>query len=345
MRRINFFKTIIIDLRRALLYGLVICKVDHFFRFLNRKKFLILLYHGLMVKDKTCPSPILISTEKFKSQVNYLLKYYNIIPLEVLMSKINNREKIPRYSAVITFDDGLESNYSIAYPFLSKNKVPATFFLTTNNIDTKNICWPIESFFSIIATKEKKIDLTDYGMPSFNLHTIPLKQKAATRILEYLRTIPVDKKNELIKNIKKKLDVLSISEEGWKNDFYPLTWEQVIHMNDSGLINFGSHGSSHEILTQLDNIAMKEEIRSSCDVIKKKLNLDKISFAYPHGKKGDFSADTKKILSDNKILCGLTTITGLNDYHGDKYELKRIGIGGGLSFNSFKLLISGFFWF
>jgi peptidoglycan/xylan/chitin deacetylase (PgdA/CDA1 family) len=37
---------------------------------------------------------------------------------------------------IITFDDGYESNYSIAYPLLSTYKMPATFFLTTEWIDT-----------------------------------------------------------------------------------------------------------------------------------------------------------------------------------------------------------------
>lgn len=40
--------------------------------------------------------------------------------------------------AVLTFDDGFESVYTLAYPILRKNRIPFTIFITTELIGTKN---------------------------------------------------------------------------------------------------------------------------------------------------------------------------------------------------------------
>ena len=61
-----------------------------------------------------------------------------------------------------------------------------------------------------------------------------------------------------------------------------------------------------------------------------------------NGRKKDFNALAKKVLMHEKVMCGLSTVSGLNRYDEDVFELKRIGIGSDITKSRFKLNCSGF---
>lgn len=71
----------------------------------------------------------------FDFQINFIKNNFNIISVDDLM---NN--KIPPKAALITFDDGLKSFFTIAIPILKKYKVPAIIFLNMEPIKG-NIFW------------------------------------------------------------------------------------------------------------------------------------------------------------------------------------------------------------
>ena len=44
-------------------------------------------------------------------------------------------------TVAVTFDDGYRDNYENAFPVLQRYGIPATIFLTTGNIDSKEPLW------------------------------------------------------------------------------------------------------------------------------------------------------------------------------------------------------------
>lgn len=107
----------------------------------------------------------------------------------------------------------------------------------------------------------------------------------------------------------------------------------------AGLSIGGAHACTHEILSNLDDESLSDEIKNSCECISKYNH--KLLFAYPNGRKQDFDKRAKVILKQLNVLCALTTVSGLNSYTQDPYELKRIGIGFDMTRHRFKLLCSG----
>lgn len=95
----------------------------------QRRKVTILLFHDLSKKEAA-----LIFT--------VLKEKYNIISLGKLMDVIKNNtwESLPEKSAVITFDDGLKSNYDIL-PEIKKYSIPVTIFLCTGIVNTNRHFW------------------------------------------------------------------------------------------------------------------------------------------------------------------------------------------------------------
>ena len=111
----------------------------------QKSKLLIFYFHGiyqdLQEKKKHHVAPQNnITVDQFSEFIEYFLKYkYQFISPKDLDGGIS---KDHRY-IMITFDDGYFNN-TLALPALKKYKVPATFFITTNNlINNQSFWWDI----------------------------------------------------------------------------------------------------------------------------------------------------------------------------------------------------------
>ncbi|MBL7158435.1 MAG: polysaccharide deacetylase family protein [Candidatus Omnitrophica bacterium] len=80
-----------------------------------------------------------VTPEVFEKQMRFLKEHnYNVIPLNKMVERIREKERIPHKTVTITFDDGLKNNFTNAYPVLKKYGLPATFFVAVDFIGKKN---------------------------------------------------------------------------------------------------------------------------------------------------------------------------------------------------------------
>ncbi|MFC1666780.1 polysaccharide deacetylase family protein [Candidatus Omnitrophota bacterium] len=87
----------------------------------------VIMYHS--IDDNAYASKLSVSPESFRRQMSFLKKHnYNVVRLEDLPGLIR-RGNIPYKTIAITFDDGLENNYTNAYPVLKETGLPATIFI------------------------------------------------------------------------------------------------------------------------------------------------------------------------------------------------------------------------
>ena len=100
-----------------------------------------------------------LNIEKFKLQIEYLKKYYNVISLYRLIEHYADGAKLPPNPIVITIDDGYRSNYTLAYPILKQFNVPAAIFIPTDFIDKKEMLWHDRVKYAINKTKSPSFDL------------------------------------------------------------------------------------------------------------------------------------------------------------------------------------------
>jgi len=96
-------------------------------------------------------------------------------------------------------------------------------------------------------------------------------------------------------------------------------------MAANGLIEFGSHTHSHEILTQLKPEELRETVKSSIELISNLTGKRVQYFSYPNGK---FSNETINVLKQFNLKAAFTTIKGSWDTDSTPYEIPRLGIGG-----------------
>jgi len=101
----------------------------------------ILTYHNF---SETKENLMMVKKDSFEQQMRYLKEnHYSVISLDDFFDFLDFRRQIPRKSVVITFDDGWQGVYSIAYPILKKYGFPATLFVYTDliNGNRKTLNW------------------------------------------------------------------------------------------------------------------------------------------------------------------------------------------------------------
>jgi peptidoglycan/xylan/chitin deacetylase (PgdA/CDA1 family) len=122
------------------------------------KKVLILNFHELSQNKGANPkTAYTFGADKFITIIDFIKK--NKIPVISLHDLTNNfvNEDL---SIALTFDDGNTSDFSIAYPILESNGLPATFFLTLNQIHQNQITWHNVSEM----IKNEKITIGSHGI-------------------------------------------------------------------------------------------------------------------------------------------------------------------------------------
>lgn len=291
----------------------------------------ILLYHRVAPREKagmilSLPE-IVVYQDSFEQQIRFLSENYHIISLNDFLNAMVERTGLPRKTVVITFDDGWEDNYLYAFPILWKYKVPATIFLTTGLIGTRDVFWQEKIIFLI----KKLLPAPDALRSCFydnrldelqplvnNLVKDENDAKAWTRIVDRLKYVDTTKRDNIIRDMEKHANLPELPVD--ENSF--LNWGQVREMAKSQ-IHFASHGVTHRTLTLLTENELKEELVASRKFLEEKLGEPVHAFAYAGG---DYNDKVVGLLEDIGYRLAVTVEPGLNARSAGLYRLKRINV-------------------
>jgi peptidoglycan/xylan/chitin deacetylase (PgdA/CDA1 family) len=90
----------------------------------------ILFYHR--VADEH-PNAWTMSTRRFAAQIGWLRARFDIVSLAEAQARVaSGKNGVP--TACITFDDGYADNMNFAVPLLKREKIPFTYFVSTNHV-------------------------------------------------------------------------------------------------------------------------------------------------------------------------------------------------------------------
>lgn len=100
------------------------------FGFLKQNRIVILMYHK--ITDDAPLNEYERTSVEFENDLIYLRDHnYQILSMDDLPLLRSGELKLISDGVIITFDDGYESNFTRAFPLLTTYNMPATFFLTT----------------------------------------------------------------------------------------------------------------------------------------------------------------------------------------------------------------------
>ena len=125
----------------------------------------ILLYHHVVDEYAKEDAHINITPDMLEAHFDALLDAgYNAITFDEYYRYATGTGELPEKPVIITFDDGYESNYVYAYPFLMQRNMKATIFIITSTVgEVENV---IPHF-----TWEEAAEMLDSGVIKIGSHT------------------------------------------------------------------------------------------------------------------------------------------------------------------------------
>ncbi|MBK7214447.1 MAG: polysaccharide deacetylase family protein [Bacteroidales bacterium] len=158
------------------------------------KKNLILTYHKIFRENDSVNQSLAdqysVSESDFENQIRAILeRNIEIVSLENLFQGKVESE----YSVTLTFDDGNASDYDIVFPILKKFNIPATFFISTGNLNNGKL--EVEKLVEL--SENKLIEIGSHGLTHRDLRTLKDDEIRKELLIsrEYLQKIiqkPVD---------------------------------------------------------------------------------------------------------------------------------------------------------
>ena len=298
-------------------------------------EYLVVMYHRITIKNESkyfMQDGMYVDPDTFRMQILHLMDNYNIVPLEKILSirDTNNKFENNKPCCIITFDDGWKDFYENAYPILKCFQVYSTVFLPTDYIGTNKLFWT-DKLAWIFKCKECKNDKYDIiGLTSSlgdaikQIESIHLAHDLKIeKMIQILKKLPTKEIDDILDELAYKWHV-NINTQG--PSF--LSWDEVKEMHDSGVVYFGSHTKSHQILTtSSDEVIQKELVQSKNMLIENNVvSPSFVPFAYPNG---NYTRKIANMVRDAGYSIAVTTERGWNRLEGDRndlYKLKRVGI-------------------
>lgn len=296
----------------------------------------ILCYHGVTA----APMPIQMWTQMnaqlFEQHLAYLSKNHECIGLVELIDRLEGDGPVGR-PVVITFDDGFENNVSVAVPLLERYRLPATIFVTAGLVGSRELIWSDEVATLVHSTSAESVTL---GPRSFPLTDREARERATRSIVDELKGESLHFIDEWLAAARVHLDPDGAALDSELADTLRImSAEQLDSLADRDLIDVGSHGCRHAILSRIPPEQASREVVESRRALREH-GHDSDTFAFPNGTPDDYDASHRRAIVDAGYRCALTTTRGRVRRSDDLWELPRFVLGGSCSVDELRYHIT-----
>ncbi|UZE22037.1 polysaccharide deacetylase family protein [Pseudomonas sp. B21-056] len=283
----------------------------------------ILMLHRVLSNDRAAELPhrneLCVGPEAFEHLLIWLQRHFECVPLMTLL--LADPATVPdRPRVTLTFDDGWRDNAMNAFPLLRQYQVPASIFLSTDFIGSRQHFW-WESIGETLWGSHGQVA---------RLALIEHLQQAGRPLPVMLDDLDDDRRSLSLLHYLQSLKTLAPQTLSDLTDTCPhgaqpqaLDWTQVRMLEDSGLVRFGPHGASHAILTGLDDQRLHEELSRSRIAMENACAQPLPVYCYPNG---DNDERVRHQVAAHGFAFALGTEAGLYRNDGDPWNLPRFGV-------------------
>jgi peptidoglycan/xylan/chitin deacetylase (PgdA/CDA1 family) len=274
---------------------------------------IILMYHRVTQSAQDCWL-LNVSPKHFQEHMEVIKKHCFPIKLEEL-NKTNPR--FNKKKVVLTFDDGYADNFYQAKPILERYEIPATFFVVSGMIDSKEEYWwdELEKIIfedDIVFPEKYRIGVQECFWP----RSTTSREQLLEGLASVLRPADFYVRRDFMRYLR------SLNGKVLPRHL-PLTKQELIQMANCRLFEIGAHTVTHPTLANMTEEEQEQEISESKEYLEDILNRPIASFAYPYGSYSDLSIEVLKRLKFN-AACTVTISPVYNTY--DPYQLPRFTV-------------------
>ncbi len=307
------------NIRIFFLWLLDILGINALLSRLNRRKVLILWYHGICDDSFTQLKGYddrFITRSSFMKQMEYLKnKSYNLITMTELINTIKNNGEFNK-NVVLTFDDGLKNVIKNAYPIMQEYNAKGCLYVVSDNTEMDTLIWSdhVETLINsqkpgefLFFFKGKKYTYILSDMKSYEYAIKDIKKK--------LRSITNKEMQEHLKQFTQ------VEKENLPEEYTLASWDELKEL-DAEILEIGSHTRTHPNCANLtDDVELENEILHSKEEIENIIGRKVEHFCYPAG------SYNRRVLDEVKASGYQSAVTieyGFIDKHADLYRLKRV---------------------
>lgn len=324
-------------IKRAAFRALAGMRVDRWALPQSADTLLVVGYHGV-APDQSArqKSWLLLPQAEFEQQILYLKDRYQVVPFSEAARKLAEGVPFETPTACVTFDDGYKNNATVAAPILMRHSIPATIYLATGLIGSKEILWMPRLERAMASSSRPRLRLTDFGLGVFPLGG--LWMESFVQLVGVLYRMPRHRRGKILSAAVQRLDA---NLDADLSAFEMMSWDDVAALESTGFFEFGGHTVSHQILRPLSEGEIEREIGQSIQDVAEHSQRPQTTFAYPNGTIEDFDDRAKECLRRHGILAAVSTIEGVNSSRSDRFALRRVVVGSQMPIGEFRLRACG----
>lgn len=285
----------------------------------------ILMLHRVLADDASATLPhrneLCVGPRAFEGLLRWLPRHFDCVSLMDLLNDHETPRSNQRPKVALTFDDGWRDNASNAFPLLRKHQVPASIFLSTDYIGSRQRFW-----------------WESVGETLWGSHGEPARHNLIEYLRKLGRPLPAayfmndrsQARSQVLAHYLQSLKSLSPQALQQLTDACPaeslpqaMDWQQVRELEDSGLVRFGPHGASHALLPYLDDRRLDEELQRSHAALEHGCQHPLPVYCYPNG---DHDDRVRARVAAHRYPFALSTRAGICQGHDDPLALPRIGV-------------------
>ena len=241
------------------------------FRF-KKNSLLILMFHQVNDNKSKFYSAMPIKT--FEILCEFIKKHYDVIFFSDISTRINSKNKKP--AAIITFDDGHRDIIENAFPILSNMRLKFNVNIDTEILETLKL----QDFLKVYEILNYS-QIDSYFNPKFMNEPIVINKEkpiiTEMKFTEILSNLSTEKRKEFIDDMTQ---ITNMKDHAFSKVLSP---KDLKILNESALVEFGSHSHTHPTLTKVSREKLDFELSHSKeileDIFKKKVEI----LAYPNG--------------------------------------------------------------
>jgi peptidoglycan/xylan/chitin deacetylase (PgdA/CDA1 family) len=223
------------------------------------------------------------SSEAFRRQLAIVRRRFVPMRFDELADCLDHGRRIPSRAVLITFDDGYDDNYRIAFPLLREAGLSAMFFVSSGHIASGRpyaYDWLVHMLCTATQPRLLAPELgIDWPLPDARSEGLAERRRLAGQLLDRIKTLDAAGQQALVERLQREWD---LPDAAGHPDCRPMTWAQLREMHVAGM-EIGSHGVDHRMLAKLSPEAMREEVAGSKRAIEAALGAPVTAMSYPVG--------------------------------------------------------------
>lgn len=291
---------------------------------------LVAMYH--YVRD-TSATPFreirALPPDVFEQQLDWLQARFELVGLTDVEEAVHGGRTLPANAAHLTFDDGFVDHHATVFPILRRRGLSGTFFVAADT------CGPAPRLLDVHKTH---FLLAHLGAETFG--EAVLKETSSHRHANGTDVFGVDRweaaDERAIKRLlnyelayeesSRVLDALFRAHLGDPVAFARQLYVDIDAIREmaAGGMSFGYHTRTHRMLARIPVEEQRQELHGGVRWIAGLTGQASVSFCYPWGGPGTYTADTVRLLEEAGYAVAFNTERRAADVRADgRFELPR----------------------